>query len=309
MLRYIAIRALQGVVSLAIITVVTFSLTRFLGDPVIQLLPPTYTPAEYNRLEAALGYDKPIIVQFSTFVSDLLRGNLGQSIRLSRPVTEILAERFPVTAILAILAVAIGYTLALLLGFAAGYSRSRGLRAMTTMLASVGTAMPAFAVGIILIIIFAVGLRLFPAGGWGSWSQVVLPVLTLSIWIFASTVRIARSTMQERAEELYITLAKTKGLSAGRIFFRHAFRPSLPPVITYGAVLAGALFSGAVVTEQLFAIPGLGNLAVQSVQDRDQPVVIGVVMLSATVFILLNLLSDILSAALDPRIRLTRGQR
>ena len=309
MLRYIALRVIQGVISLTIITIVTFALTRLLGDPVIQLLPPTYTPQEYTRLEAALGYDKPVIVQFGVFASGLLSGDLGESIRLSRPVTQVLAERFPVTAMLAVLAVAIGYSLALFIGFVAGYSHSRSLRALTTALASVGTAMPAFAVGIILIIIFAVGLRLFPAGGWGSWSHVALPAATLSIWIFASTIRIAASTMQERAEEQYNTLTKTKGLLASRIFFRHAFRPSLPPVITYGAVLAGSLFSGAVVTEQLFAIPGVGSLAVQAVQDRDQPVVIGIVMLSAVVFILLNLLSDIVSAALDPRIRLLGARK
>jgi len=304
MTRFVVNRIIQGLISLAIITVVIFALTSLLGDPVAQLLPPNYTQNEYDQLSAALGYDDPVIVQFGNFVSGLLRGDLGESSSTSRPVLDVLMARLPVTGMLALASVVLGYSAAVLVGFLAGFSRSRPLEVFTTILASLGTAMPAFAVGIILIVVFAVKLQLVPAGGWGSLSQVVLPIATLSIWMFASTVRVARSTMQERSSEQFVTLARTKGLGANRTFFRHAFRPSLPPVISYAAVLAGTLFSGAVVTETLFGIPGIGALAAQAVRDRDQPLVIGVVMLSSLIFILLNMSSDVLAAVLDPRVRL-----
>lgn len=307
--RYVVIRTLHGVVSLGIITVVIFVLTRLLGDPVVQLLPPTYTQQEYDQLASVLGYDQPILSQFGQFVAGLVQGDLGQSVTLSSPVVDILAVRLPITAMLAATAILLGYTSALLLGFVAGFSRSRWLESIVTLLATLGLAVPSFAMGIILIVVFAVMLGILPAGGWGTWSQVVLPVATLSIWMFAGTARVARSTMQENIHQEFITLARTKGLAAPTLFLRHAVRPSLPPVVSYSAVLAGTLFSGAVVTETLFSIPGLGSLAVQAVRDRDQPLVVGIVMLSAVIFILLNLLSDLLGAALDPRVQLQGGSK
>ncbi|WP_150461370.1 ABC transporter permease [Nesterenkonia ebinurensis] len=304
MLKYLLHRLLQGAISLGIITVIIFMLTRLLGDPVVQLLPPTYTPEEYDRLASALGYDQPVHIQFMDFLGGLVRGDLGTSITRSEPVVDVLASRIPVTLYLAVSSLLLGFGSALILGFVAAYSRSRFLDSLTTLLATLGMAVPSFAVGILLVVTFSIGLGMFPAGGWGTGAHAVLPVATLTIWMFSNVARIARSTMQERSAQQYVTLAQTKGLSAPHVLLRHAARPSMPPVISYGAVLAGTLFSGTVVTEVLFGIPGLGALAVDAVSNRDQPLVIGIVMLSAVIFIALNLISDVLTAILDPRVRL-----
>lgn len=302
--RYVLIRCTQGVVSLTVITVVIFLITRMIGDPLLQLLPPTHTQEEYDQLAHTLGYDQPLWNQFLTFIGGVLRGDLGDSLTRSRPVLEILGERWPVTAVLAFAALAIGYVLAILVGFAAAFSRSKVLDSLTTVLATIGIAVPTFAVGIVLIVIFASVLRVVPAGGWGTLSQAYLPIATLSIWVFAGVVRLARSSMQEHTSDLHVSLAQLKGLSPAAVFFRHAVRPSLPPVVSYAAILGGTLFSGTVITETLFGIPGLGALAVEAVENRDQPLVIGVVMLSAVVFIVFNLATDIAAAVLDPRIRI-----
>jgi peptide/nickel transport system permease protein len=202
----------------------------------------------------------------------------------------------------------IGYTLAVVSGFVAGFMKKTWLGSAVTFVATLGMATPSFAIGIFLIVIFAISLRILPAGGWGTMSELILPVVTLSIWVYAGIARVARSSMQERATSAYITLARTRGMSEPAIFLGHAFRVSLPPTVTYGAVLAGSLLSGAVVTESLFGIPGLGSLAVDAVRDRDQPLVIGVVLFAALAFIVLNLLSDLAVALLDPRIRLEGGE-
>lgn len=309
MVRYILKRLGQGLLSLAIITLVIFLLTRLLGDPILRLLPQTYTQAEYDALEKALGYDQTAWVQFLNFLGDLIRGDLGNSIVMSQPVTEVLAARLPVTGTLTLISVTIGLALALLVGFAAAYGGSRMLDSTATFLATLGSSIPSFAIGLMLIVVFAVWMGAFPAGGWGTWDQMVLPVITLTVWMFANTVRIARSAMQERVNQQYVTLARTKGLSSSYVLLRHAVRPSLPPVVSYAAVLAGSLFSGAMVTETLFGIPGIGSLAVEAVNNRDQPLVIGIVMISALIFILLNLVADIVSAFLDPRVRLEGGAK
>lgn len=304
MIHFLMRRVAQGLISLGLITVIIFLLTRLLGDPVVQMLPPTYTPEEYKALSSSLGYDQPIHIQFFEFLRGLVTGDLGDSITQSKPVVGVLASRIPVTLYLAVSALVLGFGTALVLGFAVAYARSRFLDSLTTLVATLGMAIPSFAVGILLVVTFSIKLGMLPAGGWGTVAHAVLPIATLTIWMFSNVVRIARSSMQERSAQQFVTLARTKGLTSAHVLLRHASRPSLPPVISYGAVLAGTLFSGTVVTEVLFSIPGLGALAVDAVSNRDQPLVIGIVMLSAVIFISLNLVSDILTAILDPRVRL-----
>jgi peptide/nickel transport system permease protein len=291
---------------MVIVAVVIFLLAHAIGNPVAQLLPPGYTPVEYQALSHSLGYDRPLIEQFAKFVANSVTGNLGTSTTFSEPVVDVLAARVPVTAVLAIAALAVGLTIGVLGGFVAGFTRARALDSILTVLATVGLATPAFAVGMVLILIFAVTMHVLPAGGWGDPAQIVLPVCVLSFWTFASVARVARATMRERASSEYVALARTKGLSATGVFVRHALRPSIAPVASYSAVLAVNLFSGAVVTEALFGIPGVGSAAVQAVKNRDQPLVIGVVLFVALVFVVLNLVADLLTMVVDPRIRLDR---
>lgn len=304
MIPFLIRRVGQGLISLGLITVIIFLLTRLLGDPVVQMLPPTYTSEDYNALSSSLGYDQPIHIQFIEFLRGLVTGDLGDSITQSKPVVDVLASRIPVTLYLAVSALVLGFGTALVIGFAVAYSGSRFLDSLTTLVATLGMAIPSFAVGILLVVTFSIKLGMLPAGGWGTVAHTVLPIATLTIWMFSNVVRIARSSMQERSAQQFVTLARTKGLTSAHVLLRHASRPSLPPVISYGAVLAGTLFSGTVVTEVLFSIPGLGALAVDAVSNRDQPLVIGIVMFSAVIFISLNLVSDILTAILDPRVRL-----
>ena len=308
MLKYVARRIFEGVLSLALVGILVFAMVSLLGDPVAQLLPPNYSQEEYDTLRRALGYDQPTLVRFADFSLQLLRGDLGSSISYQEPVSAVIFNRLPVTLTLTLLAMLIGYTLAVVSGFVAGFMKKTWLGSAVTFVATLGMATPSFAIGIFLIVIFAISLRILPAGGWGTMSELILPVVTLSIWVYAGIARVARSSMQERATSAYITLARTRGMSEPAIFLGHAFRVSLPPTVTYGAVLAGSLLSGAVVTESLFGIPGLGSLAVDAVRDRDQPLVIGVVLFAALAFIVLNLLSDLAVALLDPRIRLEGGE-
>jgi peptide/nickel transport system permease protein len=307
-LKYVVRRIVEGVLSLALVGILVFAMVSLLGDPVAQLLPPNYSQEEYDTLRHALGYDQPTLVRFADFSLQLLRGDLGSSISYQEPVSAVIFNRLPVTLTLTLLAMLIGYTLAVVSGFVAGFMKKTWLGSAVTFVATLGMATPSFAIGIFLIVIFAISLRILPAGGWGTMSELILPVVTLSIWVYAGIARVARSSMQERATSAYITLARTRGMSEPAIFLGHAFRVSLPPTVTYGAVLAGSLLSGAVVTESLFGIPGLGSLAVDAVRDRDQPLVIGVVLFAALAFIVLNLLSDLAVALLDPRIRLEGGE-
>ncbi|GGJ40385.1 glutathione ABC transporter permease [Paenarthrobacter histidinolovorans] len=307
MLKFIGIRVLRGIVTMALVTLVIFVLTHMIGSPVLQLLPPNYTQADFDTLNTALGYDRPLYEQFASFIGRLLRGDLGNSTSFSQPVAAVIGSRLPITLTLAGLALAFGGILALLSGFIAGFTGSRAGEAIVTFIATLGLAVPPFAVGIILIVIFAVNLRILPSGGWGQANQMILPALTLSLAVYAGVARVARSSMRERAGMEFVVLARTKGLTPSQIFFNHTVRPSLPPVISYFAVLAGSLFSGAVVTEAVFGIPGLGTLAVQSVETRDQNLVIGIVLFSAFLFVFLNVVADLVAAALDPRIKLSGG--
>lgn len=307
MFRYTVIRLGQGLITVCLVTVIIFLLVHATGNPVRGLLPAEYTQADYDALSKALGYDRPLAVQFTSFVGNALHGDFGTSTTYSQSVLSVIAARLPVTLTLAGLAIAIGGTAAVLVGFVAGFSGSRTLETAVTFVATLGIAVPPFAVGILLIVIFAITLKVVPSGGWGELDQLALPVATLALTVFAGLARIARSSMQEQVQSEFVTLARTKGLSAPWIFFRHAARPSLPPVVGYGAILAGSLFSGATVTEAVFGIPGLGTLAVDAVRDRDQALVIGVVLFTTMVFVLFNVASDLLTAAVDPRVRLNSG--
>lgn len=302
-MRYAVHRVLEAIVSLLLIAVLVFFLATVIGDPVLQLLPPTYSEEEYQALRKALGYDQPALVRFGAFLLDIAQGNLGNSVTYQRPVIEVIASRLPVTLTLATLAMAIGFLLAVSTGFAAGYARRRRWDDLITTFSTFGVAIPNFAVGLLAIIVFAVVLKWLPAGGWGGVAELVLPVAVLSFYVWAIVVRIARSAMRDQSASAFVELARSKGLSESKIFFSHTVRPSLPPVLTYASVIAGGLFSGAVVTETLFGVPGVGRLVVESVQSRDQPLVVGVVLFSAFVFVVLNLVSDLLTIVIDPRVK------
>lgn len=306
MVRYLAKRLCYGVISLALVACIVFGLTRMLGDPVLQLLPPEHTPQEYQALRSALGYDRPLATQFFDYLGSLVTGDLGTSTTYQQPVLQLIIGRLPVTATLAVLALAIGYTAAVFVGFVGGFRASRGWERAVTISATLGAAFPTFATGITLIVLFGVTLRWLPAGGWGGPEHYVLPVATLALWSYAGVARVARSSMQSTMDARFLALATAKGLSRPALFISHAVRPSMPPVVSYSTVVAGTLFSGAVIVERLFSIPGLGSLAVSGIENRDIPLAIGVVLFSAAVFILLNLLSDLVVALLNPQVRLVR---
>lgn len=306
LIRYVSRRVGEGVVSIVIIAVLIFFLSNVLGDPVRLLLPSTHTHAEYLALREAMGYNEPVFARLGKFLVALATGDFGTSTTYQQPVTEVIIQRLPVTVTLMVLALFIGGTVAILLGSYSGFSEARGITVFVSLSSALGLAIPIFAMGMILIIVFAIVLGALPVGGWGSWLQVVLPATTLSIWVYASIARLARSSAADIRTSLFVTLAETKGLSRWRVFAAHVLRPSLSPVISYIAWLAGVLLSGAVLVETLFGIPGLGSLAVQAVKARDQQLVVGIVIFSGAAFVLLNILGDFLIALLDPRVRFGR---
>ncbi len=304
MIRFVVGRALQGAVTLLFVAVLVFLITSAIGDPVLLLLPPEHTQEQYEQLRHELGYDRPLPVQFVDFIAHAVTGDFGTSTQFNRPALSVIGSRFPVTGFIAVLALCLGLVLGLPLGVLAAMRKGSVSDTFAAVVATVGLAIPSFVVGIVLILVFAVNARLLPAGGWGSPPQIVLPVLSLAIGVMSMQIRLMRTSMIDVLRSPYVLLARAKGLDDGWVVLRHALRPSLSPVITYGGLQLGALLTGAVITESVFGIPGLGKLLVDAVAARDQALIRAAVVIGAAGFLVVNVLVDIVCAALDPRVRI-----
>ena len=304
MARYIGRRLLHGVISLWVVVTFAFLLTRVLGDPVRQMLPLEHTREEYQTLRQTLGYDRPWAVQYAAFLRGLVRGDLGTSTAYNRPALEVVLGRLPVTAGLAGAALLVAVLVGVPLGVLAGYRPYGPIDRLSLVVATVGQAVPAFVIAILLILLFAVNLRWLPAGGFGRWDGMVLPVAALALWTMSGLIRLARSGIREVMARPFIVLARAKGLGEREILAFHALRPSLLPVVTFGGLQLGVLLTGAVVIESVFAIPGIGRLVLDALQARDQEVVQAAILIGAVGFVVANLLTDLSYSVIDPRIRL-----
>lgn len=302
MASYILRRLVLTLPVLAGILVVTFLLTRLSGDPTDLMLPPNATDEAREAFRQVHGLDRPFWVQFASFAGHALVGDFGNSLRFGQPAMSLVIERLPATAELA----AATMTLALLVGIPAGVVAAirRGTPAdvsiRTVML--LGQAVPSFFLGVVGIIVFAVWLRWLPSGGRGTFAQLVLPAATLAFNLVALIARVTRSCMLDVLKQDYVRTARAKGVWESKVVWLHALRNAFIPVLTVIGLQVGLLLGGVVVTETIFSWPGVGRLAIQAIYARDFPVVQAVVFVFAVIFVLVNLVVDLLYAALDPRI-------
>ncbi len=310
MLVYIVRRLLLAVPVLLGVSILVFLILHLTpGNPALVVAGPDAPPEVVKEVEKALGLDQPLYVQYGRYLARILHGDFGRSIRSREQVFERVWTTFPVTLTLAIVGVAFTMIVSVPLGILAAYHRNSPLDLATIFLVLTGSAMPVFAVGLILLWIFAVQLRWFPLSGFESmstlagWWHIALPAITVSGGTIALLARLTRSSMLEVLNQEYVRTARAKGVREGLVVMRHAFRNALLPVITVIGLQFGFLLSGAVVTESIFSLPGMGRLLVEAILGRDFPIVQGAVLLAAVTFVLTNLLVDVLYATVDPRIR------
>ncbi|MBI2178713.1 MAG: ABC transporter permease [Candidatus Tectomicrobia bacterium] len=274
------------------------------GDPVDLMLGETARPAQREEMRKALGLDRPLLAQYGEFLGGLARGDLGSSLHQKRPVASLLAERAPATAELAAASLAVAMLIALPLGMAAARRAGSWLDLLAGMLAVLGASLPVFWLGPLLIIAFSLGLGWLPVSGRSGPLSLVLPAATLGMALAAILMRMARSSLLEVLPQDYLSAARAKGLSEGRVLWLHALRNACLPLITILGIQMGALLSGAIITETVFAWPGVGRLTIQAIAARDYPVVQGCVLLIAGVYVAVNFAADLAYAWLDPRVRL-----
>lgn len=312
MTAYVVKRLLSLIPVLLVVGVVAFGLVHLTpGDPAAYMLGPDATPEDLARVRHQLGLDRPLHVQFLHFVVRGLQGDLGRSIFLDKPVTTALAERAEPTLMLALLSEAVALAIAVPAGVLAAWRRNTWVDRLVMALALAGISIPSFWLGLNLILWLAVKWRLFPVAGYVSPSRdllrslqyLALPAVTLGSVHAGLIARMTRTAMIDVIREDHVRTARAKGLSEGRVLIRHVLRNALVPVLTVVGISLSLLIGGAVVVETVFNIPGMGSLVVASVQRRDYPVIQGAVLVTAAVYVLVNLLVDIAYAALDPRIR------
>jgi len=296
----------QAAIVLLNVSLVVFVLVRIVpGDPARLMLGMEASEEAVQAARAQFGFDRPLYVQYVQFVGDALRGDLGQSVRFRRPVGDLLRESFPATLELALAATVIALILAVPAGIYAAVHRDGVLDRLLMAGALIGQAMPIFWLGIMLITLFSVKLGWLPTSGRGSLAQLIMPSVTLSTYVMALLARLTRSNMLDVLREQYVRTARAKGLRETVIVHKHALMSAALPIVTVLGLQVGALLSGAVVTETVFNWPGIGTLALRAIQQRDYPVVQGVVLVSAALFVLINGMVDLAYRYLDPRVRLT----
>ena len=304
MKRYIANRLLQGVVLLCMVATIVFFLGRLTGNPVDLMLPEDATPEDRVSMIKALGLDGPLYQQFFIFVTNAVQGDLGMSIRMRQPAVEAFFSRLPNTLLILPWALLIAMSFGIPLGVIAALNRGNMVDRAAGTIAALGIATPNFWLGILLIFVFSVELGWLPSGRMGGPEHYVLPVITLGTFLIAGFMRLVRSSMLEVMESEFVKLARIKGLSEGIVIWKHCLRNALIPVLTLWGVFVGNLVTGAIVTETVFAWPGVGRLTYEAVIYRDFPLLQAVIILDAILILGINLFVDILYAYVDPRIRL-----
>jgi peptide/nickel transport system permease protein len=301
--RFLVRRVLLTVPVLLGVATLVFSLIHLVpGDPVQAMLGDSASPQDMAELRGRLGLDRPLVVQYGAFLKGIASGNLGVSLRTSQPVTDAIAERLPATIELALAAMLMAGLVAIPLGVLAAVRAGTRVDFAATTLALAGISMPNFWLGPLLAIVFSVSLGWLPVSGRGTAANLVLPALTLGAPLAAVLARTTRSSLIEELTELYVLAARARGVSKARAVL-HAFRNSLIPVVTVLGLQVGAVLTGAVITETIFAWPGVGRLLIQSISFRDYPLVQGCILLIAITYVAMNLLTDLVYGLLDPRIR------
>jgi peptide/nickel transport system permease protein len=305
MINYTLRRIGYGLLALVGVSMITFLMVFAAGDPTVLLLPPgSQSPEQIAIAREALGMDRPLPVQYFDFLFNAVRGDFGRSLRFQIPAMQLVIERLPNTILLGTTAVGLAAAIGIPLGVLAALKKGSKVDDFVVMLTSLGLATPSFWIGTMLILIFAAQLGWFPPSGSGSFRHLVLPMITLAAAPLPVILRFTRAGMIDVLSREYIVTAKAKGLSPSVVLFRHALRNTLIPVITVLGLEVGALLGGAVVTENVFGWPGVGQLVVASVHGRDLPVVLAVVLVGSAIVILVSLLVDLLYAFINPTVRM-----
>ena len=323
MIAFIISRILQAIPVMLAVTLIAFSMFAYVGDPVTIMLGQDFTEAQRDALVHDLGLDQPFFIQYLRFLGHAISGEFGLSFRLSRPVSALIAERLPATLELSMTAATIALAVGLPMGVYTGLYRDSWLSRFFLTFSLIGVSLPTFLIGILLILVFAVDLGVLPSFGRGDvvqlgwWSTrfltasglkaLILPSITLGLFQLTLIMRLVRSEMLEVMRTDYIKFARARGLSDRAINFGHALKNTLVPVITITGLQLGAIIAFAIVTETVFQWPGMGLLFIQSVQYADIPVMAAYLMLIALLFVMINLVVDLLYYAVDPRLRVDRG--
>jgi peptide/nickel transport system permease protein len=323
MLAFILRRVVQAVLVMVVVAFLAFLLFQYVGDPVVFLLGQDATPAQITQLRADLGLDQPFFVQFWRFLLNAAQGEFGLSLRQGAKVSRLIAERFPATLELALVAAGLALLVGVPMGVYAALRRGRWLAQTLMALSLLGVSLPTFLIGILLILVFSVSLGWFPSfgrgdtvalGGWSTglltadgWHHLVLPAVTLAVFQLTLIMRLVRAEMLEVLRTDYIKFARARGLSDRAIHFGHALKNTLVPVLTITGLQLGGLIAFAIITETVFQWPGMGLLFIQAVTFADIPVMAAYLCLIALIFVTINLLVDLLYFAVDPRLRVDQA--
>jgi peptide/nickel transport system permease protein len=303
-LRYLIRRLLLTIPVLLGVATLVFSLIHLVpGDPAQAMLGEGAAPQDVIELRKSLGLDQPLLAQYLTFLRHAVTGDLGNSFRTGQPVTTMIAERIPATAELAIAAMIVAILIAIPLGVVAAVWRGTPIDFGAMTFALAGVSIPNFWLGPLLAIVFAVQLGWLPVSGRGTLAHLVLPAISLGLALAAILARMTRASLLDELNELYVRAARARGVSRAASIAGHALRNSLVPLLTIIALQFGAVLTGAVITETIFAWPGIGRLLIQSIGFRDYPMVQGCILLIAVTYVTVNLLTDLMYGVLDPRIR------
>ncbi|CAG0949684.1 Dipeptide transport system permease protein DppB [Anaerolineae bacterium] len=304
--RYLVRRFIQTAIVILGAATVVFVLLRLSGDPIALLVPDDATPAMVQQIREYYGFNDPIYVQYARYLSRIAVGDFGTSIRFKRPAMELVLDRLPASLELAVVSLVLSVVLSLPLGILAAVKRGSLYDNFCTIASLLGQSVPAFWLGVILIILFAVQWRLFPTSGSGGWQHLVLPSVSLAVYFMARLTRVTRSCMLDVLGEDYIRTARAKGLGQMRVLYRHALRNASISVATVIGLTFASLICGSIITEVVFAWPGIGRLMVQAVVGRDYPVAQATVLVIAVFVAFTMLLLDLVYVYLDPRIKHTK---
>jgi peptide/nickel transport system permease protein len=301
---YLLRRFLQSLLVLFGVSFVVFGILFLTGDPALLLLPPDASIEDIVKFRQQMGFNDPFFVQYGRFLSGALRGNFGQSVRHGEPAFDLVMERMPATFELSGAALALALCLSIPAGIISAMRRNTLVDYIATVVALLGQSMPTFWLGIMLILFFSVQLNVLPSSGRGGWQHILLPAVTLGLFTTARITRLTRSGMLEVLNQDYIRTARAKGVANPPVVWKHALKNAAIPIVTIVGIELGTLLGGSVITETIFAWPGVGRLSVQAIYNRDYPVVQAAVFTLAATFVLVNLAVDVLYTYLDPRIRL-----
>jgi peptide/nickel transport system permease protein len=323
MFAFILRRLAQAVVVMVSVALIAFMLFQYVGDPVVFLLGQDATPEQVRELRSDLGLDQPFVVQFWHFLANAVQGEFGLSLRQGTKVSTLIAERFPATLELALVAALLALAIGIPMGVYAALKRGTFLSQVFMTLSLLGVSLPTFLIGILLILVFAVQLGWFPSfgrgdvvqmGWWSSglltpkgWHHIVLPAVTLAIFQLTLIMRLVRAEMLEVLRTDYIKFARARGLSQRAVHFGHALKNTLVPVMTITGLQLGGLIAFAIITETVFQWPGMGLLFIQAVTFADIPVMAAYLCLIALIFVVINLIVDLLYFAVDPRLRVEKS--